>query len=441
MKSQRSVHGGLTLCRIVGHRTRRRSGHRIAPSPRRHRGGSRILPRNSPSPNLEEGNRWRLTNYCTNLCARTAGVAACAALVFAAMQPRVRAAWPHASRPLAKVLPRFTAPDVPEMGPAETPVPPRKPESLKPIPPGLPGKGLAQHPMLYIGEGYNKIFLVNHGKIVWTYSTGPGWEYDDVWMLSNGNILFTRMQYVAEITPDKKVVWRYDAPAGHRNPHLPAHRSGQGHVYPKRPAAQADGGEHQDQRGRGESCAARAQLRQVACTGSSVACATRHREPIWLLSWNEPSCGIRQGLQRDLELRHQESLGRHPPKEWQHSDHRRARCGDARSEPEKGDSLGAEAERSARSPTDIPTPSPPRAWPTATPSSAREAARQKARNWSKSLRTRRWSGCSRIGWTWARQRPCKFSTIPAFPSVRVIRNTEAAHTSRQRVIEATARRQ
>ena len=29
-------------------------------------------------------------------------------------------------------------------------------------------------------------------------------------MLSNGNILFTRMQYVAEITPDKKVVWRYD---------------------------------------------------------------------------------------------------------------------------------------------------------------------------------------------------------------------------------------
>ncbi len=27
---------------------------------------------------------------------------------------------------------------------------------------------------------------------MWTYSTGPGWEYDDIWMLSNGNILFTR---------------------------------------------------------------------------------------------------------------------------------------------------------------------------------------------------------------------------------------------------------
>ena len=29
-------------------------------------------------------------------------------------------------------------------------------------------------------------------------------------MLSNGNILFSRMEYAAEITPDKKVVWRYD---------------------------------------------------------------------------------------------------------------------------------------------------------------------------------------------------------------------------------------
>jgi hypothetical protein len=145
---------------------------------------------------------------------RACGVAACAALTFVAMQSWAGASWPHGSQPLMKVLPRFTAPDVPEMGPAETVVPARKPESLKPIPPGLPGKGLAQHAMLYIGEGYNKILLINQGKIVWTYSTGSGWEYDDVWMLSNGNILFSRMQYLAEITPGKKVVWHYDAPAG-----------------------------------------------------------------------------------------------------------------------------------------------------------------------------------------------------------------------------------
>lgn len=118
----------------------------------------------------------------------------------------------HGRKPMMKVLPLFTAPNVPAMGPAEIEAP--SPGQVKPVPPGLPGKGMAQHPMLYIGEGYNKILLVNKGKIIWTYSTGPGWEYDDIWMLSNGNILFSRMQYLTEVTPDKKVVWRYDAPAG-----------------------------------------------------------------------------------------------------------------------------------------------------------------------------------------------------------------------------------
>jgi len=115
-------------------------------------------------------------------------------------------------QPLIKVLGRFTSPDVPELGPGETPVPPLK--EGPPVPEGLPGHGIAEHPMLYIGEGYNKILLVNDGKIAWTYSTGQGWEYDDAWMLSNGNVLFSRMQYVAEVTPEKRVVWRFDAPAG-----------------------------------------------------------------------------------------------------------------------------------------------------------------------------------------------------------------------------------
>jgi hypothetical protein len=111
--------------------------------------------------------------------------------------------------PCMDVLGRFTAPEVPALGPAEAEV---KPRPGAPQPEGLPGKGLAQHPMLYIGEGYNKMFLVNGGKVIWTYQTGGGNEYDDVWMLSNGNILFSRMQYLAEITPAKQVVWRYDAP-------------------------------------------------------------------------------------------------------------------------------------------------------------------------------------------------------------------------------------
>jgi Mala s 1-like protein len=115
-------------------------------------------------------------------------------------------------RPLMKLLPRFASASVPKMAPEETETPATTWPPTKGT--GLPGKGMGQHPMLYIGEGLNKIFLINDGKIAWTYSTGPGWEYDDVWMLSNGNILFTRMQYIAMVTPEKKVVWRYDAPEG-----------------------------------------------------------------------------------------------------------------------------------------------------------------------------------------------------------------------------------
>jgi hypothetical protein len=116
--------------------------------------------------------------------------------------------------PALDALPQFTAADVPAMGPAEIPDEPPQPWTVSAPDTSLPGKGIAQHPMLYIGEGCNKMFLINDGKIIWTYSTGKGWEYDDIWMLSNGNILFSRMAYAAEVTPQKKVVWRLDAPTG-----------------------------------------------------------------------------------------------------------------------------------------------------------------------------------------------------------------------------------
>jgi len=116
------------------------------------------------------------------------------------------------AKPLVAQLPRFSAANVPVSGPEELPTDPLI--AKNPAPTGLPNKGSSQRPMLYIGEGYNKMYLINHGKTVWTYSTGGGYEYDDAWMLSNGNVLFTRMYYIAEITPDKKVVWRYDAPHG-----------------------------------------------------------------------------------------------------------------------------------------------------------------------------------------------------------------------------------
>ena len=136
---------------------------------------------------------------------------------------QTRAAEPvAAATPCMGVLDRFTAPDVPAMGPDETLTPPgRWPDA--PAPAGLPGKGMAEHPMLYLGEGYDKMFVVKDGKVLWTYSTGTSNEYDDVWMLSNGNILFSRMEYVAEVTPEKKTVWRYDCGRGSGADHQEIH--------------------------------------------------------------------------------------------------------------------------------------------------------------------------------------------------------------------------
>lgn len=163
----------------------------------------------------------RRCRLCRAACARTACActgSACTAVAALLLLPGSLAAQhpggaaSRSDAPLMKLLPRFESPSVPAMSAQE--VEPPNAYQGAPQPAGLPGNGAAQHPMLYIGEGYNKMFLVDRGKVVWTYATGPGNEYDDVWMLSNGNILFTRMQYIAEITPEKKVVWRFDAPAG-----------------------------------------------------------------------------------------------------------------------------------------------------------------------------------------------------------------------------------
>ncbi len=86
-----------------------------------------------------------------------------------------------------------------------------------PVPVHLPGNGLAQHDFMCTGESHDRrIFIVHHGEIVWTYDDPMGkGEISDAVMLSNGNILFAHQFGVSEITPEKKVVWNYDAPAGY----------------------------------------------------------------------------------------------------------------------------------------------------------------------------------------------------------------------------------
>jgi hypothetical protein len=84
----------------------------------------------------------------------------------------------------------------------------------------LPGKGLAQHPFLYCGEGKASgaaspaIYVVRDGKVAWSYAVGANDELGDCTMLSSGNIVFSRRWGASIVTPDKRIVWNYDAPPG-----------------------------------------------------------------------------------------------------------------------------------------------------------------------------------------------------------------------------------
>lgn len=90
----------------------------------------------------------------------------------------------------------------------------------------LPGNGLKQHPFLYVGEWDSRnpkaqsIFLVRNGKVTWKYSIplylcpSAIQEFDDVTMLSNGNIVFACMSGAGIITPDKNLIWQFRCPDG-----------------------------------------------------------------------------------------------------------------------------------------------------------------------------------------------------------------------------------
>jgi hypothetical protein len=85
------------------------------------------------------------------------------------------------------------------------------------LPASLSNNDLARHDFLYAGEAHDRnIYIVRGGKVVWSYSdtSGKG-EISDAVMLSNGNILFAHQFGVTEITPEKKVIWNYEPPAGH----------------------------------------------------------------------------------------------------------------------------------------------------------------------------------------------------------------------------------
>ena len=90
----------------------------------------------------------------------------------------------------------------------------------------LPGKGLNQHPFLYVGEWdvrhpeAQSMFLVRDGKVVWQYSIPQHTEsegiqeFDDVTMLASGNIVYACMSGAGIITPEKKIIWEFKCPNG-----------------------------------------------------------------------------------------------------------------------------------------------------------------------------------------------------------------------------------
>ena len=114
--------------------------------------------------------------------------------------------------PLRNILHLFTDPGIPERGPHESPPTPTCADVT--VVPDLIGGQLGRHNFIYIGENHRRICLVIDGKLAWHYDTENDWEDDEIWLLSNGNILHAHMKYIEEITPKKEIVWRYDSPKG-----------------------------------------------------------------------------------------------------------------------------------------------------------------------------------------------------------------------------------
>ncbi len=130
--------------------------------------------------------------------------------------------FPFAARLSAAVLFAPVFAGMSELHAAE-PNTPQAPVSFSP--PSLPGRGLAQHDFLYAGEWDTRkemqsLFLVRGGKVVWSYSMplhpapGKNQEFDDAELLPNGNVLFSRMSGAGIVSPERKLVWDYPAPAG-----------------------------------------------------------------------------------------------------------------------------------------------------------------------------------------------------------------------------------
>lgn len=75
----------------------------------------------------------------------------------------------------------------------------------------LPSLAAAEPARRVLGEDKGRVAIVDEqGKVEWEYRTGA--QSHDLWLLPNGNVLFAAgPDSVAEVTPAKEVVWKYEA--------------------------------------------------------------------------------------------------------------------------------------------------------------------------------------------------------------------------------------
>lgn len=75
---------------------------------------------------------------------------------------------------------------------------------------------LAGHDFFYAGEAKTQdMYLVKKGEIVWSFhNPGSRGEISDAVLLSNGSVLFAHQFGITLIDSAKKVLWKYEAPAG-----------------------------------------------------------------------------------------------------------------------------------------------------------------------------------------------------------------------------------
>lgn len=91
----------------------------------------------------------------------------------------------------------------------------KAPDTVRMSPINLPGNGLKQHNFFYAGENsVLSMYIIENGKITWSYTHPGKGEISDATLLSNGDVLFPHQFGVTKISHDKKVLWNYDAPAG-----------------------------------------------------------------------------------------------------------------------------------------------------------------------------------------------------------------------------------